>query len=614
MIELFFSELIKSSVSIAKKLLGNRLIEKNNELLEKKRQKEQERSKELLTSDQVSKIVLEPREVLKAEFVCSESEILKRLQSHVSEIKDWSNRVSFMDMRGSKNLATVYIDLDTYLMPLRTHFAISERSTTKPLEEAVFTNQRHCIVLGQPGAGKTTSMKKLCTLFFGEKNNSAYNFPLLINLRDLEDNSNSAIKNELSKIIDFKIATKSKTKQILDENLLNPFDYELFIRILDDMNALLILDGYDEISTSSKKEQTLIELRYLTKKLKKTKIIITCRTGEFNYDLDNCDTFEISPLSEKQISLFAVKWIGNPKKSKKFLIDIKNSPFWDTAIKPLSLAHLCAIYERIGSIPDRPKTVYRKIVGLLIEEWDGQRSIKRPSKYSNFEADRKFELLTHLSFHLTITGKTTVFTQSQLNSAYLAICKNFRLPENQSKIVTNEIESHTGLFIQTGYEKYEFVHKSLQEYLSAEYIVKLPSLEAIEDYTDILGAELAIATSISSNPSLYFSELVLRLFNKISLYNAFYDAFITRLIQERPDFYPCEEIVLATFSLVSNCKNNHLVSELMKEILNSSDINAITKYYVVSHKEQKFVTLRRRKIKSTYKLKSTLSIPIEYFP
>ena len=42
--------------------------------------------------------------------------------------------------------------------------------------------------------------------------------------------------------------------------------------------------------------------------------------------------------------------------------------------------------------------------------------------------------------------------------------------------VIAELESHTGLFIQSGFDQFEFAHKSLQEFLTAEYLVKLPSI------------------------------------------------------------------------------------------------------------------------------------------
>ena len=71
-------------------------------------------------------------------------------------------------------------------------------------------------------------------------------------------------------------------------------------------------------------------------------------------------------------------------KADDFLYKVKHSPFADTSIKPLNLAHLCAIYNRIGNVPEQPKTIYRKVVNLLIEEWDEQRLIIRKTAFEGF--------------------------------------------------------------------------------------------------------------------------------------------------------------------------------------------------------------------------------------
>lgn len=526
----------------------------------------------------------------------SDDDSLMQLELHLKEINGWSGRVSFADMRSSKGLLSIYIELDTFLMPLRTHIDQTERNNVIPLEEALFANSNHSVVLGQPGAGKTTSMKKLCMNYFSGQSLHGYNFPIVLNLREMKGSDHdSTIQRRLMTIFPYKLTVSDTAKKAFRDDEIASLATELLAAALDELKLLVILEGFDEIQTSELKESILRELRTLTSKLEKTKLVITCRTGEFNYSLHRCDVFEISPLSSQQIATFAEKWIGH-ENAMRFLEDMRRSPFWDTAIKPLSLAHLCAIYERIGSIPDRPKTVYRKVVTLLLEEWDEQRSIKRMSQYSSFEADRKFEFLTHLSFFLTVNGRSTAFSQEQLVEAYISICRNFHLPEDQATRVASEIETHTGLFVQSGFRKYEFVHKSLQEYLSAEYIVKLPSFEIIANYIDILGAELAVAVSISSNPSLYLADLVLRTLAVTKVSSAFYDALLSRIVLERPDFYPCDEIVLAAFSILNAHKHQQAIIEFMKNTLTSSDVCGILKYYRLIGSDGKFFVLHRKKV------------------
>jgi len=176
-------------------------------------------------------------------------------------------------------------------------------------------------------------------------------------------------------------------------------------------------------------------------------------------------------------------------------------------MKPLLLSHLCAIYERIGSIPEIPKIVYRNSVMLLIEERDQQRMIRRYSRYAAFEPDRKFEFLCCLAYFLTTEVNATVFTRGELSVGYYNICGSFGLDKSSCNSVIVEIESHTGLFVQSGFDKFEFAHKSIQEFLTAEYIVKLPSFPDKARFNQ-LGAEMAIAVALSSNATLYLDEMV----------------------------------------------------------------------------------------------------------
>jgi flagellar biosynthesis GTPase FlhF len=88
------------------------------------------------------------------------------LVKHVESVGTWCNAVKFSDLRGTKSLAQVYIQLDTYLMPLSLHESDVERSRTEPLLDAIRASPSHCVILGTAGAGKTTSMQKICSDFF----------------------------------------------------------------------------------------------------------------------------------------------------------------------------------------------------------------------------------------------------------------------------------------------------------------------------------------------------------------------------------------------------------------------------------------------------------------
>jgi len=139
-------------------------------------------------------------------------------------------------------------------------------------------------------------------------------------------------------------------------------------------------------------------------------------------------------LSDRQILEFATKWL-DADEAPKFLAKVRETPYGGAEVLPLTLAHLCAIYERTGKIPDRPRTVYRKIVRLLIEEWDEQRSIQRTPSIARFESDRKEEFLRALSYSLTRLTGSSSFRLSDLYEVYKHIAPRFgELPDRMHVI------------------------------------------------------------------------------------------------------------------------------------------------------------------------------------
>jgi hypothetical protein len=421
------------------------------------------------------------------------------------------------------------------------------------------------ILLGHPGAGKTTSMKYLCQHLFHNEvfPPERFSFPVLIKLRDLHDSKlspSSMIVDTIYNILGLKIDYPTDLQKSESSVERKSIKEKVVINALEGLKALLILDGFDELVEERKFDGLIKEIRFLTSNLERSGLILTSRTGDFKYRIDNTVQYEISPLTAEQISKFASRWLKDQKSADDFISKVYESPFADAAIRPLTLAHLCAIYERIGKIPDKPKTIYRKIINLLLEEWDQQRSVRRESKYAHFEVDRKFEFLCQLSYVLTTSLRSTVFSEADLLGVYDRIHDNFDLAANEAHQVISELETHTGLLLQSGYEQFEFAHKSLQEFLTAEHLVKLPSIPRSKKILLSIPNELAIAVTISSSPSEYFSELVLRRLVNEELSEGFVRSFLSRLFLEKPDFNSSTNLGMALIVLYTLYVKGNVVS------------------------------------------------------
>lgn len=463
-----------------------------------------------------------------------ESFVRESIINHINYINNWSREIKFKDLNKPKSIFENYIHLDYYLSVSK-NSPIQEPHDRIKLNNILNDTNEHIVVLGQPGAGKTTTMKFFCQSIFHEVGFlPQFKFPVLVRLRNLSEDkfskSSESLFEHLFKILGLKINPGDPiTADYSYSNI-----KECVIKLIDEFNVLIILDGFDEINPLNKKLSILKEIEDLVLNLNSSRLILTSRTGDFSYSLNNTVEYEISPLTDAQILEFAHKWIGAVDKANDLYEKITLSPYLDTAIRPLTLAHLCVLYERFGTIPDKPKDIYKKIVYLLVEEWDSQRMVNRTPKFESFTTDRKTEFLSILSYELTINIQKSIFSKTELATVYRKICGDFSLPLDALMDIINELEAQTGLFIQSGFDSFEFAHKSIQEYLAAEFIVRLPYTPSEKRILNLLPNELAIATSLSTDPSIYISGLVLNGFKNINITSLI--TFMDRLLLENPNF------------------------------------------------------------------------------
>ncbi len=138
-----------------------------------------------------NKFVTNKKKKKYARIELSHSSLENSLNTHLKTINNWSKNVSFNDINEAKSLLSIYIHLDFFLTPIKRRLE-NEEGIKVALEELFQRSENHIIVLGQPGAGKTTSMKYLCQklMFDGDFDIADLNFPIFIRLRDFDDKKN----------------------------------------------------------------------------------------------------------------------------------------------------------------------------------------------------------------------------------------------------------------------------------------------------------------------------------------------------------------------------------------------------------------------------------------
>lgn len=470
------------------------------------------------------------------------------LAQHLRELHRWANETTVSELTAPKQLSRMYVDLDLNLQPARIR-GNAQPDRSMRVSELLIPDENF-VLLGDPGAGKTTSLKKIASELLLARTSDAPDdrTPVLVRLRSLR--ANEHLIDALLAIVGLRLEFRDIPPQRRRREKL-----EVLNQFLARIRAWILLDGLDEM-TPSAIDGVVEEVKDLLYGSEEFRLILTCRSGAFIYALPNTRVLEISPLSPQQVREFAEAWLG-VEKAKRLVNQIRKNPYTGAEIRPLTLAHLCAIFERTDGVPEKPRSVYHLIVRLYIQDWDMQRSVRRVSRYGGFELDRKEEFLEALAFALTQAGARGIFYHSQLEEAYLSICRHFGLPERDASRVAREIESHTGLIVEAGREMYEFAHKSVQEYLCAQYIVRSPRLPSYGMLRSI-PSELAIAVVVSSRPPLYFASAVGRLIPEDGLFSEDFTAFeyassfLSRLVLERADFYEVVEFAVALVTFLAH--------------------------------------------------------------
>lgn len=496
----------------------------------------------------------------------TEKQIEPNLEAHLSFVSNWCQSIQFYGMPQYKDTERDTIDLTIDTIPRK--FRGPRKISAKIKEADLLTDNHNYILLGDPGSGKTTTLKRLAIrmLFEGPLEGDIWQFPIVIRIKDLENELSliEYLANTLGIPFQHKSETIRRGISWIGKNFQKKFrlepnqrmekdaegkpkyivetvkgnyvgDYYLINvlgEILSECRALLLLDGLDEAS-EKRKTDLIKEIKVLSDHTHNCKIIVSCRSGDYNQQIEGFNVVEICPLDRSQKYEIANKWLKEPS---EFLGNIENCPYSDLSDRPLFLTQLIVIYDNQGYLPDQPSAVYKKMVSLMLEYWDFQRGVKRRSAYAFFTPERKLEFLAAMSYQLTYQSRLKVFREMDLINAYSAFCSTFRLPQDEAIYVAQEIETHTGLIVQSGGENFEFSHLLLQEYLCAYYLVRAPFSSRIEDYLREYPSPVAIAVAISSEPSSWLAKLILEKQRFPYFTPESCVSFLSRLIQEKPFF------------------------------------------------------------------------------
>lgn len=387
----------------------------------------------------------------------------------------------------------------------------------------VLVTRSHVAVLGDPGAGKTTTLRRLAKAVALEPEESLgdeWRFVIVVVCRDEDWKYNT-----LYDVLGNRLGVTGKLAAELDNRSGR-------IRDVLNIGALIVIDGLDEVPSEYRADLER-SIEQLGRHLTKSKLVVSCRSADYVVPLAGFETAEIKPLTATQIDEI-VGHLLSPEESESFFtaVHAPGHPAGQLANRPLFLLQMLAIYRRRGTIPDRPVELCEAIIRLILHEWDEIRRVRRVSKYGQFGVEEKRRFLADLAYVL-LRERLIRFDEADLERVYKQLAERYGLPGAEARLVARELESHTGLLVQSG-ELYEFSHLSLQEYLAADAMVRGAG-SATESWWSLYPAVTAVATALSSNANAWLHDLLIKL-PREAVDPRHVQAFLRRLSDERPRF------------------------------------------------------------------------------
>ncbi len=412
----------------------------------------------------------------------------KYLENELGEIQ-------FEGLPTDKEAGSVKVKLENIFVPLHLSKKLQIRINDefdfddKPREGIgeILEKKSKLAILAKPGGGKSTLIKRIAIAYAFPERRIQINdklpdkdwFPIFLRCRELGDNVTLSITDIINGI-----PARAEIHSCAD-------DFSILVsKSLQNGNALLLIDGLDEIAEDKNRIAFVNQLRTFIATYPTINIIVTSREAGFRVVAGSlatyCENYTVSNLIGEEIEELCLKWhkaiiddSENTIKEANKLSDliIKDNRIVVLAENPLLLTTLLFVKRWAGYLPTKRSVLYQEMIKLLLVTWNVE-------GHEILDIEEAEPQLAFVAYWMTKNGQQTI-TSEELNGCLIDARK--QMPEilgytnvNPTEFI-KRVESRSSLLIMTGHKQldsgnitavYEFLHLSFQEYLTAKAIVK----------------------------------------------------------------------------------------------------------------------------------------------
>ncbi|MGJ3254007.1 MAG: NACHT domain-containing protein [Elainellaceae cyanobacterium] len=327
-------------------------------------------------------------------------------------------------------------------------------------------NQEHYLmVLGGPGVGKSTFLRKVGLEALKGKDGTFQHACIPVFLALQRFNSSDVTVNQL----------------IVNEFATCGFpEPEAFTQAHLKRGRLLILfDGLDEVPPDYL-DHAITQIKNFVDQNDTNRFIASCRVAAYKGGFTRFKDVAMVAFEDEQIEDFIRKWFRSAKDRDASTADqcweLLNRPEYKAAKElaqtPLLLTLLCAVYDKSLDFPKNRASLYGEALDVLLKEWAAEKRIQRDPIYQELSIELERELLAEIAYDSFVEDQLFFSKRDVTSRIKEFLVSNLNAPKHlDSEQVLEAIEVQQGIFVERARDTYSFSHLTFQEYLTAQFIV-----------------------------------------------------------------------------------------------------------------------------------------------
>lgn len=336
----------------------------------------------------------------------------------------------------------------------------------------VANDEQYLMVLGGPGIGKSTFLRKAGLEALKEKEGNFEHecIPVFLELKRFTEDP---IDIEVLIAEEFKICGY-------------PYPEEMVKAALESGKLLILFDGLDEVPAANI-DNVIRKIGDFVNQYSQNRFIASCRIAAYKGGFTQFTEVEIAEFDDSQVKAYINNWFASSSDSDQHQIaqqcweelnGKRHETTKELAWNPLLLTLLCMVYDELQNFPRNRADLYEKALNIFLKKWAVEKGLPQDSAVGQYlDISTEKRLLYEIAAKNLEADRLFLREDELIDQIKEFNDRNTNIPPtfDASKILET-IVVEKGLIVEKVSGIYSFFHLTFQEYLTANYFLRNTSL------------------------------------------------------------------------------------------------------------------------------------------